>query len=116
MTGAQAMRVLLSREPNIDAVVAGSDQIAIGAIGVAQRLGRRVPQDIAIVGFDDVPEAAFFWPSLTTVSQQLIDVGCLAVEKLHHIIEAKRRGEPDINLAPTVLTPELVVRESSVLV
>jgi len=113
-SGAQAMRVLLEREPNIDAVFACSDQIALGALGALHQAGRRVPHDVAIVGFDNIPESAFFWPPLTTVYQQLTDVGCLAVEKLHRMIEWQRKDEPGEPAEATILTPELIVRQSSV--
>ncbi len=111
-SGAPAMRVLLQREPNIDAIFVCSDQMAIGALGVAHQIGRRMPQDLAVAGFDNIPEAAFFWPPLTTVYQQLIDVGCLAVQNLHQWIEANRKGEA-APLENVLLTPELIVRESS---
>jgi len=112
-SGDRAMRVLLEQQPDIDAVFACSDQIALGALGVAHQLGRRVPEDLAIVGFDNIPESAFFWPPLTTVYQQLVDVGCIAVKTLHQLIETKRKGEPNTHPVATLLTPELVVRASS---
>ncbi len=112
-SGARAMQALLEREPTIDAVFACSDQIALGALGVAHQSGRRVPDDLAIVGFDDIPESAFFWPSLTTVHQQLIDAGCLAVTNLHHMIESNRSDRGLIEPEVTTLTPELIVRRSS---
>jgi len=111
--GERGMRALLAQQPDIDAVFVCSDQMALGALGVAHQLGRRIPQDLAIVGFDNIPESAFFWPSLTTVYQQLVDVGCIAVKTLHELIETKRKGKQDIEPAATVLTPELVVRASS---
>jgi LacI family transcriptional regulator len=112
-TGAAAMQTLLDREPNIDAVFACSDQIALGALGVAHRLGRRIPQDLAIVGFDNIPESAHFWPPLTTIYQHLGDIGSLAVEHLHRIIEAKRNSETDGEPVAISQVPELVIRESS---
>jgi LacI family transcriptional regulator len=111
-SGARAMRALLEREPTIDAVFVCSDQMAQGALGVAHRLGRRIPQDVAVVGFDNIPESEFFWPPLTTVYQKLIEVGCVAVQNLHQIIEAQRKAEP-YSVEATILTPELVIRESS---
>ena len=69
-------------------------------------------QDLAVVGFDNIPESEYFWPPLTTVYQNLIDVGSVAVQNLHWLIEAQRKGEPCL-MTPTVLTPELVIRESS---
>ena len=113
-SGARAMQVLLEREPQIDAVFACSDQIALGALGVAHQSGRRVPEDLAIVGFDNMPESEFFWPPLTTVYQQLSEVGCLAVEKLHQMIECQRKDEAGEPPAATTLMPTLIVRRSSV--
>jgi len=94
-------------------VFACSDQIALGALGVAHQSGRRIPQDIAVAGFDDIPESAFFWPPLTTVHQQLIDVGCIAVQNLHQIIESSRKSDLEVTLESTILMPELVIREST---
>jgi LacI family transcriptional regulator len=111
--GEQAMRQLLMQEPDIDAVFASSDQIALGALGVIHESGRRVPQDLAIAGFDDIPESAFYWPPLTTVHQHLTEVGRIAVQHLHEMIETRRGAiqtdEPD----PTFIEPELVVRAST---
>lgn len=112
-SGARAMQVLLEREPQIDAVFACSDQIALGALGVAHQSGRRVPEDLAIVGFDNMPESEFFWPPLTTVYQQLSEVGCLAVEKLHQMIEWQRKDEAGDPPGATTLMPKLIVRRSS---
>jgi LacI family transcriptional regulator len=111
-SGAQAMRTLLKQEPDIDAVFVCSDQMAVGVLGVTHQIGRRIPQDLAVAGFDNIPESAYFWPPLTTVYQQLIDVGCLAVQNLHQWIEAKRKGET-APLENAQLTPELIIRESS---
>jgi DNA-binding LacI/PurR family transcriptional regulator len=108
------MRTLLAREPDIDAVFVCSDQMAVGALGVAHQTGRSIPQDLAVVGFDNIPEAAYFWPPLTTVNQQLIDVGCLAVQNLHAAIEAKRTGAV-VGIKNVQLTPQLIVRGSSAL-
>lgn len=112
-SGAQAMSALLVCEPGIDAVFVCSDQMAVGALGVAHQTGRSIPQDLAVVGFDNIPEAAYFWPPLTTVNQQLIDVGCIAVQNLHTAIEAKRTGAA-AGVKNVHLTPQLIVRGSSV--
>jgi LacI family transcriptional regulator len=112
-SGERGMRILLDQEPEIDAVFACSDQIALGALGIAHQLGRRVPDDIAIVGFDNIPESACFWPPLTTVYQQLIDVGRIAVQNLHKMIESYRQAEGPIETTSTIIEPELVIRASS---
>jgi LacI family transcriptional regulator len=111
--GERGMRTLLAQVPEIDAVFASSDKIALGALGIAHRLGRRVPQELAIVGFDNMPEAAFFWPPLTTIYQHLVDVGRIAVKNLHEMIVARRSQREPLLPLSTTLKPELIVRASS---
>ena len=112
--GERGMRTLLTQAPDIDAVFASSDQIALGAMGTAHRFGRKIPQDLAIVGFDNMPESACFWPPLTTVYQQLIDVGRIAVQTLHGIIEANRQAKTRHKGTVKLVKPELIVRASSI--
>lgn len=81
-SGASAFEAILDQAPSIDGLFAGSDLMALGAIQVANRRGIRIPDDIAIVGFDGLTEAAYFTPSLTTVSQPLTEMGRLAVREL----------------------------------
>ena len=113
VAGEQGLSSLLSQEPDIDAVFASSDQIALGALGTAHRLGKKIPQDLAIVGFDNIPESACFWPPLTTVYQQLMDVGRIAVQNLHRMIEANRQSKTLTEQTVTLVKPELIVRASS---
>jgi len=113
-TGESAMQELLQREPDIDGVFAASDQIGLGALGALAAAGRLVPADVAMVGFDDIPESAYFRPPLTTVHQKLVEVGRSAVQQLHRVIgtggEPNKRG----NGATTVIGPELIIRASSI--
>jgi LacI family transcriptional regulator len=111
--GAQAMDQLLTQEPDIDAVFASSDQIALGAMRALHASGRRVPQDLAIVGYDNIPESAFFGPPLTTVYQHLVDVGHIAVQNLHRMIETHREGKEPVEAEVTLSEPELIVRAST---
>jgi LacI family transcriptional regulator len=113
VNGERGMRTLLAQAPDVDAVFASSDQIALGAMGIAHQLGLRLPQDLAIVGFDNTPEAAFFWPPLTTMYQQLIDVGRIAVKNLHEIILSRQTQNEALPPSLTRLKPELIVRASS---
>ena len=115
VNGERGMRALLAQVPDLDAVFAGNDQIALGAMGIAHQVGRRVPQDLAIVGFDDIPEAAFFWPPLTTMYQQLVEVGCIAVKNLHEMIVSRQLQNEALPPSFTVLKPELIVRASSLI-
>lgn len=106
---------LLWRFPDLEAVFACNDPMAAGALQAARRLGRRVPQDLAIVGYDDVPEAAFYYPSLTTIRQPLTEMGSRAVELLNDMLESQ---PGQLENAPTRMVwmqPELVVRDSSIL-
>ena len=111
-TGYQGLQQLLKQRPDIDAVFASNDQMALGVLKMARELGQRVPQDLGIVGFDDIPEAMFFTPSLTTVRQSLVENGRLLVQELDRQIQAHRNQE---SYESRVLQtpPELIVRGSS---
>ncbi len=112
--GEEGLRQLVARHPEIDGVFASNDQTALGVLRAARQLGRRVPGDLAIVGFDDIPEAAYFYPSLSTVRQDMIELGRRAVRMLGQAIETIQSGA--VPAPETVLLqPELIVRESSVL-
>lgn len=94
-------------DPSATAVFCGNDQMAIGLIHAAVKKGMRVPEDITIVGFDDIPEAVHTLPPLTTVRQDFGEVARLAVRAL---VAALEGGDmPDTSPLP----PELVVREST---
>jgi LacI family transcriptional regulator len=112
ISGEQGLRHLLATQPEIDAVFASNDQMALGVLRTAHLQGRCVPEQLAVAGFDNMPEAAFFWPSLTSVRQHLADLGRMAVEELHRAIEARAEGG---KVTPVVrlVAPELIVRESS---
>ena len=101
------MERLLERAPEIDAVFAASDLMAIGAMAALSAAGRRVPQDVAVVGYDDVTLAAHTAPALTTIRQDLV-VGAKA---LIEILFRRIAGEPAQSLQ---LDPQLIVRGSSV--
>ncbi len=104
--GRRAATELLQRRDRPTAIVAYDDVVAIGTMRAAHALGLHVPDDVALVGFDDIDIAAFVEPPLTTVRQQKEEMGRLAVELL------LRGLESDLGLHDT-LTGELVVRGSS---
>jgi LacI family transcriptional regulator len=113
-SGERGLSQLLARHLEIDGVFACNDRMALGALKAARQLGRRVPEDLAIVGFDDIPDAAYFYPPLSTVRQDMVKLGRRAVRELGKVIEANRSG--DSSAPKTVLLqPELIVRESSTL-
>lgn len=112
-SGERAMANLVDHRPRLDALFASNDQMALGALGVLSRAGLRVPDDIALVGFDNIPESEFFLPPLTTVYQQVVETGRFAVQELHAQIEAARRSNGAKSPAATQLTPTLIVRAST---
>lgn len=99
---------LLGRQKPFTALFAYNDISAIGAIRAFQEKGLRVPQDISVMGFDDIPGAAFQTPSLTTVRQPLNRMGEVAAQSLLDRIEGKKEYPAEI-----AIEPELVVREST---
>lgn len=108
-SGEQAMREMLETHPEIEAVFVCNDSMALGAMKVARATGRKCPDDLAIIGFDDVPEADFFAPPLTTIRQPLDLLGSRAVAELERQIEHfGSEIEPAI-----LIKPELIVRSST---
>ncbi|MEN0083437.1 MAG: LacI family DNA-binding transcriptional regulator [Leifsonia sp.] len=97
----------LVADASITAVFASNDQLALGVLHAARLAGRDVPGDLAVVGFDDIPEAAFFAPPLTTVRQEFAELGRRCVARLVALIEGG-----DLAFEEPV-APVLVVRESS---
>jgi LacI family transcriptional regulator len=111
-SGHDALIRLLNRVPDLDAVFVSNDAMALGALQAAASCGRSVPGDLAIVGFDDSPGSAYFMPPLTTVRQDLLEVGCQAVQALNQQLKA-RRNEESLTAQAAVIEPQLVVRQSS---
>lgn len=106
--GFRAMKLLLEHTPAIDGVFVASDLMGIGALRALHDLGRRVPEDVAVVGFDDAPLASYADPPLTTVRQPVELLGQEMVRLLlHRLLDPD--GEPESIILPT----ELVVRSSA---
>ena len=110
--GVEAAYQLLSRRQRPTAVFASNDDMALGVLAAAQRLGLSVPGDLSIAGFDDTPAAARVWPPLTTVRQPMDDMARAAVDLL---IGAPRDADAatPAKLKHHVLPHELVVRDST---
>lgn len=106
-SGEQAMRTLLQRRPELDAVFCANDPMAAGALGVLRDAGRRVPEDVSVVGFDDSRLALSTHPRLTSVHQSAEAMGREMVALLLDLISGE--GRPEARVLPT----NLVVRESS---
>lgn len=106
-TGYNAMHTLLDTSPELSALFAQNDRMAVGAIRAARERGLAVPEQMAVVGFDDMPLASYFDPPLTTVRQDIFEHGrqaaCLLIERIE---------KPDAPARQVVIPCELVVRES----
>jgi DNA-binding LacI/PurR family transcriptional regulator len=107
-SGRLAADRLLDRVPDIDALFAASDLMAFGALEALRAAGRRVPDDVAVVGFDNVPAAATTDPALTTVSQPVVETGRAMTRLL-----LDRLAGAVVTETHTVLPTELVKRASA---
>lgn len=108
--GYNLTRQLLDGGRPFTALLAGNDQMALGAIRALKEGGRRLPQDVSLVGFDDVEGAAFYDPPLTTVRQDFRTLGQNGLADLLRLIE---REDGDAGVASPTLLPTLVVRTST---
>ncbi len=104
--GEAAMERLLTEHPDIDAVFAANDGMALGALRTLRRHGRRVPEDVAVIGFDDLASALYADPALTTVHQPVRALG----QELARMLVAAVEGQDP---SPLILPTRLTVRESA---
>ncbi|WP_248963366.1 LacI family DNA-binding transcriptional regulator [Sphaerisporangium perillae] len=105
-SGVEGMRQLLEDDPALDAVFAANDLMAIGALRALREAGRRVPDDVAVVGFDDIEAALYTAPTLTTVRSPMGDQAAAATTLLLSLFDGAS-GDP------VILPNELVIRESA---
>ncbi|MCU1326105.1 MAG: hypothetical protein JWN34_1475 [Bryobacterales bacterium] len=105
--GVQWAREFFKLKPAVTAIVTGNDALALGIMGVAQQRGIRIPQELSIVGFDDIPAGALVWPGLTTMAQPMREMGRAACRGLFEGIDSPGTSR-------TIIYPmRLVVRDSS---
>ena len=105
--GAAATDELLDRHPDLTAVFAGDDKMAMGVLRQLRRRGLDVPAQVSVVGFYDLPQSAHLWPTLTTVHLPLYEIGAVACERL------VERVHGTVDRVAEVLPTHLVVREST---
>jgi DNA-binding LacI/PurR family transcriptional regulator len=105
--GEALMQQALEQWPDVTAVGAVNDAVAIGAVRAANRLGRQVPEDLAVIGFDDITWAVMNEPSLSTVHVFKRRMGKLAGQRLLECIQ-----EPETAPTRTIVATELVLRQS----
>ena len=97
----------LAADRSVTAIFVANDQMALGVLRAMHEAGRSVPRDVSIVGFDDIPEAAYFLPPLTTIRQDFDELGRRSLRLLLRMID----GGEEPGVAP--VGPELIVRAST---
>jgi DNA-binding LacI/PurR family transcriptional regulator len=107
-SGAQAARELLAANPDLTALFVSSDTVAMGVIRASKELGRSIPDDLSIVGFDDIPMAIYHEPPLSTIHLPAYGIGWAAADLLRRIIDGDEVEEHNV-----LLDSELIVRGSS---
>ncbi|MFL6120712.1 LacI family DNA-binding transcriptional regulator [Actinophytocola sp.] len=107
-SGEAATRELLANDPDLDAIFAASDLMAAGALRTLRAAGRRVPDDVAVIGFDDSEVARHTDPTLTSVRQPIQQMGSEVAKLL-----IAQLGNRDAKLGPVILPTELICRESA---
>jgi len=111
-SGELAFIQLLESFPDLDAVFVANDQMSLGVLGEAHRQNIKIPEQLAVIGFDNLPESAYFYPSLTTISQDLQMLGERSVQYVVEMIQA-RQGNQSVIAQSRFIQPTLIVREST---
>ena len=113
-SGALAIEKLFDQYPEMDAIFVANDQMALSVLQFCLEKKIRVPEEIGVVGFDNIAESPFFFPPLTTVQQDQHNVARIAVSEVIKIIETGWQGLGHLAPRSIVLPPSLVVRQSSI--
>lgn len=98
----------LTADPDVTAIFAANDQTALGVLRALNEAGRAIPAEVSVVGFDDIPEAPYFTPPLTTIRQDFIEVGSRSLRQLVRAIESRERLA-----SGSLVEPRLIVRAST---
>lgn len=112
-SGALAMEKLFDQYPDMDAIFVANDQMALGVLQICAEKQIRVPEDMGIIGFDNIAESAFFSPALTTIQQDQHRVAKVAVAEVIKIIESGWQELEPVAPKSIILPPTLIVRQSS---
>ena len=112
-SGETAFKKLQQSYPEMDAIFAANDQMALSVLCSANHREINIPGDLAVDGFDNFPESAYFSPTLTTINHNHHELGCRAVQEIVKQIEAMHRNE-NVESKTILLSTELVARESTI--
>jgi len=112
-SGKRAFDQLLSSFPEMDAVFVANDQMALSVLQTACETNIDIPNALSVVGFDNIPESDFFSPSLTTVFQNMTELGCVAVDELAKMVNDNISDVMPKEPIYLTIKPELIIRKSS---
>lgn len=113
-SGKIAFSQLLNSFPKMDAIFVGNDQMALSVLQTACEDGIKIPDDLAVVGFDDIPESEYYCPSLTTIFQDQRELGSIAVQVLARQVEERKLENRKVDPIYLAIKPELVIRKSTI--
>jgi len=112
-SGRSAFLELLAKFPEMDGVFVGNDQMALGVLESLLEIGKKVPRDLSVVGFDGIADSEFYCPPLTTVYQNQDELGRVAVAELTSQVEQKLTKNIVVEPKYITIQPELIIRRSS---
>ena len=112
-SGKLAIRELLNNFPEMDAVFVGNDQMALSVLQTAWEERKKVPDDLAVIGFDGISETEFYSPPLSTICQNQDEIGRTVVQELVRLVDAKLNDEQGIESRHITIEPELIIRRST---
>ena len=112
-SGISAFKELLEKFPQMDALFVGNDQMALGVLKTAHEMGKKIPEDLAVIGFDGIAESEFYLPSLSTVYQNQNELGSIAIQELVRLVEAKLKDSQTPEPKYITVLPEMIIRQSS---
>jgi len=114
-SGKKAFAQLLDSFPEMDALFVANDQMALSVLQTACELKINIPDQLSVSGFDGIPESEFFSPPLTTICQNLVELGSVAVQQLAQMVEMNNSDKESRESIYISLKPELIIRQSSIL-
>jgi LacI family transcriptional regulator len=112
-SGEKAFQILLEKFPEMDGVFAGNDQMAMAVLHVANEKGIKIPDELKVIGFDDLAETPYYSPSLSTIRQDLRNLGIVAVKKAIELVNGVDEQNPDSLPDIIILKPQLIARQST---
>jgi LacI family transcriptional regulator len=112
-SGKSAFLELVDKFPEMDGVFVGNDQMALSVLRSSVQIGKKVPQDLSVIGFDGIADSEFYCPSLSTISQNQDELGRIAVAELVSLIEKEISDKKAVEPKYITIQPELIIRESS---